>query len=170
MVLDSPAFARQLREWLKTLRKKNASVIFATQSLADIESSRIAPAIIESCPTRIFLPNDRAVEPQISAIYTRFGLNDRQIEILARATPKRDYYCQSARGNRLFDLGLGEVALAFAATSSKTDQLRIAELVEAHGAGGFAAAWLHARGLDWAADMLPPPDPIPPAPMGQSKE
>ncbi len=170
LVLDSPAFARQLREWLKTLRKKNASVIFATQSLADIESSRIAPAIIESCPTRIFLPNDRAVEPQISAIYTRFGLNDRQIEILARATPKRDYYCQSARGNRLFDLGLGEVALAFAATSSKTDQLRIAELVEAHGAGGFAAAWLHARGLDWAADMLPPPDPIPPAPMGQSKE
>jgi type IV secretion/conjugal transfer VirB4 family ATPase len=154
LVLDSPAFARQLREWLKTLRKKNASVIFATQSLADIESSSIAPAIIESCPTRIFLPNDRAVEPQISAIYARFGLNDRQIEILARATPKRDYYCQSAKGNRLFDLGLGEVALAFAATSSKTDQLRIAELVEVHGADGFAAAWLHARGLDWAADLL----------------
>src|SRR3546814_10787382 len=48
LILDSPAFAAQLREWLKTLRKKNASVIFATQSLADIESSSIAPAIIES--------------------------------------------------------------------------------------------------------------------------
>src|SRR3546814_7160191 len=45
LVLDSPAFAAQLREWLKTLRKKNASVIFATQSLADIETSAIAPAI-----------------------------------------------------------------------------------------------------------------------------
>ena len=53
------------------------------------------------------------------AICRRFGLNDRQIEILARATPKRDYYCQSRRGNRLFELGLGEVALAFAAVSSK---------------------------------------------------
>src|SRR3546814_6123138 len=67
LVLDSPLFAAQLREWLKTLRKKNASVVFATQSLADIETSAIAPAIIESCPTRIFLPNDRALEPQILA-------------------------------------------------------------------------------------------------------
>ena len=47
------------------------------------------------------------------AVYRRFGLNDRQIEILSRATPKRDYYCQSRRGNRLFELGLGDVALAF---------------------------------------------------------
>lgn len=155
LVLDSPAFASQLREWLKTLRKKNASVVFATQSLADIETSTIAPAIVESCPTRIFLPNARAFEPQIAAIYRRFGLNDRQIEILARATPKRDYYCQSRCGNRLFDLGLGEVALAYAAASSRTDQRRIAELIEAHGRAGFAAAWLRARGLDWAADLLP---------------
>jgi type IV secretion system protein VirB4 len=156
LVLDSPAFAQQLREWLKTLRKKNASVIFATQSLADIETSAIAPAIVESCPTRIFLPNERAIEPQITAVYRRFGLNDRQIEILSRATPKRDYYCQSRRGNRLFDLGLGDVALAFAAASSKTDQALIAELTGQHGRAGFAAAWLRARGLAWAADLLKP--------------
>jgi type IV secretion system protein VirB4 len=159
LVLDSPAFAAQLREWLKTLRKKNASVIFATQSLADIETSAIAPAIIESCPTRIFLPNERAAEPQIARVYERFGLNDRQIEILSRATPKRDYYCQSRRGNRLFELGLGDVALAFSAASSKTDQIRIAELFAAHGREGFAAAWLQNRSLEWAAELLPPPPP-----------
>ncbi|MBK6708543.1 MAG: conjugal transfer protein TrbE [Sphingomonadales bacterium] len=159
LVLDSPAFAAQLREWLKTLRKKNASVIFATQSLADIETSAIAPAIIESCPTRIFLPNERAAEPQIARVYERFGLNDRQIEILSRATPKRDYYCQSRRGNRLFELGLGDVALAFSAASSKSDQIRIAELVAAHGREGFAAAWLQNRSLAWAAELLPPPPP-----------
>jgi type IV secretion/conjugal transfer VirB4 family ATPase len=102
LALDDPTFGAQLREWLKTLRKKNASVVFATQSLADIENSAIAPAIIESCPTRLFLPNERAIEPQITTIYRRFGLNDRQIEIHARAIPKRDYYCQSRRGNRLF--------------------------------------------------------------------
>ena len=156
LALDDPGFAGQLREWLKTLRKKNASVIFATQSLADIDGSSIAPAIIESCPTRLFLPNERALEPQIAAIYRRFGLNDRQIEILSRATPKRDYYCQSRRGNRLFELGLSEVALAFAAASSKTDQATIAALFAAHGRDGFAAAWLRRKGLDWAADMLTP--------------
>ncbi|MGL3822770.1 conjugal transfer protein TrbE [Sphingopyxis sp. R3-92] len=154
LVLDSPAFAAQLREWLKTLRKKNASVVFATQSLADIEASPIAPAIIESCPTRIFLPNERAAEPQIARVYERFGLNDRQIEILSRATPKRDYYCQSRRGNRLFDLGLGSIALAFAAASSKSDQIRIGELFFEHGGTGFAAAWLRHRHLDWAADLI----------------
>ena len=154
LVLDEFSFGAQLREWLKTLRKKNASVVFATQSLADIERSPIAPAIIESCLTRLFLPNDRAIEPQIAAIYRRFGLNDRQIEILARATPKRDYYCQSRRGNRLFELGLGEVALAFTATSSKTDQAAIAAVLAEHGRDGFAAAWLRHKGLDWAADLL----------------
>jgi type IV secretion system protein TrbE len=156
LALDDPTFGAQLREWLKTLRKKNASVVFATQSLADIETSAIAAAIIESCPTRLFLPNERAIEPQITSIYRRFGLNDRQIEILARATPKRDYYCQSRRGNRLFELGLGEVALAFTAASSKTDQAAIADVLASHGRAGFAAGWLRHRGLDWAVELLEP--------------
>jgi type IV secretion system protein VirB4 len=155
LALDDDGFAGQLREWLKTLRKKNASVIFATQSLSDIDNSAIAPAIIESCPTRLLLPNERAIEPQITAIYRRFGLNDRQIEILARATPKRDYYCQSRRGNRLFELGLSEIGLALCAASSKTDQTLIASVVAEHGRDGFLAAWLRARNIGWAADLIP---------------
>ena len=155
LALDDEGFAGQLREWLKTLRKKNTSVIFATQSLSDIDGSAIAPAIIESCPTRLLLPNERAIEPQITAIYRRFGLNDRQIEILARATPKRDYYCQSRRGNRLFELGLSEVGLALCATSSKSDQARITDILAEHGRDGFLVAWLQARGVGWATDLIP---------------
>src|SRR5271154_1425253 len=155
LALDDKEFAGQLREWLKTLRKKNASVIFATQSLADIDGSAIAPAIIESCPTRVMLPNDRAIEPQIMAIYRRFGLNDRQIEILARATPKRDYYCQSRRGNRLFELGLGEVALAFTAASAKTDQALIEQVLAELGRDNFVPGWLKARDVAWANDLIP---------------
>ncbi|WP_234190219.1 conjugal transfer protein TrbE [Shinella sp. NM-101] len=172
LALDDEGFAGQLREWLKTLRKKNASVIFATQSLSDIGGSAIAPAIIESCHTRLLLPNERAIEPQITEIYRRFGLNDRQIEILARAVPKRDYYCQSRRGNRLFELGLSDVALALCAASSRTDQAAIARIVAEHGADGFLDAWLRHRGVGWAADLvgnltnvaaLPAPDPDAPA-------
>ena len=100
--LDNPLFAARIREWLKVLRKKNVAVIFATQSLADISNSSIAPAIIESCPQRILLPNDRAVEPQSRAAYAAFGLNEAQITLVAQATPKRQYYLQSARCNRLF--------------------------------------------------------------------
>ncbi len=43
LFLDSPLFAARIREWLKTLRKKNVAVVFATQSLADVADSAIAP-------------------------------------------------------------------------------------------------------------------------------
>ncbi|MFT9089935.1 MAG: conjugal transfer protein TrbE [Gluconacetobacter sp.] len=154
LVLDDGDFAGQLREWLKTLRKKNASVVFATQSLSDIANSRIAPTVVESCPTRIFLPNERAIEPQIGAIYRDFGLNDRQIAIIARAASKREYYCQTQRGNRLFELGLGPVALALCAASGKDDHKLIDAVLAEHGRDGFLPAWFAAKGVQWAADLL----------------
>ncbi len=155
LFLDEPAFAARIRQWLKTLRKKNVSVIFATQSLADIKDSSIAPAIIESCASRIFLPNPQATEPQIRTIYAGFGLNSRQIEIVATAVPKRDYYYQSRLGNRLFDLDLGPATLAFAGASTPQDQRDIDRILLDAGVPGFAGAWLRHRGLDWAADLLP---------------
>ncbi|MBI1340808.1 conjugal transfer protein TrbE, partial [bacterium] len=81
----------------------------------------------------------------------------------ARSLPKRDYYCQSRRGNRLFALGLSEVALVFTAASSKADHAAIDETLSAHGRDGFAAAWLERRGLDWAVELLGPSDGVPPA-------
>ncbi len=160
--LDNPIFAARIREWLKVLRKKNVSVIFATQSLADIADSSIAPAIIESCPQRIFLANDRAIEPQGRAAYERFGLNERQIELVARATPKRQYYLQSRRGNRLFELALGPIALALCGASDPETQSLIDRLLAEGDPDGFAAAFLEARGLAWAAALLPD-FPTPPA-------
>ncbi len=69
--------------------------------------------------------------------------------------PKRDYYCQSRRGNRLFELGLSEVALALCAASSKTDQAAIARILDSEGRDGFLAAWLRHSGVAWAADLIP---------------
>ena len=74
------------------------------------------------------------------------------------ATPKRDYYCQSRRGNRLFELGLSEVALAFSAASSKSDQAAITAIFNNVGRENFAQAWLRHKGLDWAADLIANPD------------
>jgi type IV secretory pathway VirB4 component len=167
--LDDALFAARIREWLKTLRKKNVAVVFATQSLADIERSTIAPALIESCPTRIFLPNDRALEPQAKGVYERFGLNARQIEILGTAAPKRDYYAQTARGNRLFELGLGPVALALCGTSTPDDHKIIDRCLAAGDKAGFAARFLEAKGLGWAAELIARRQ-EPKAPAAVSKE
>jgi len=153
--LDNPLFAARIREWLKVLRKRNVSVVFATQSLADIADSSIAPAIIESCPQRIFLANDRAIEPQSRSAYERFGLNERQIELIARATPKRHYYLQSRAGNRLFELAMGPIALALCGASDPDAQNLIDRLLDENGLDDFTDAFLRARGLDWAAALLP---------------
>ncbi len=152
LFLDNPIFAARIREWLKTLRKKNVAVVFATQSLADIANSSIAPAIIESCPTRIFLPNERALEPQQRETYERFGLNPRQVEIIAGATPKRDYYFQSPLGARVFELGLGPVALSLCGSAAPADQKLMDEIMTR--GGDFAPQFLTAKNLNWAADLL----------------
>ncbi|WP_029907441.1 conjugal transfer protein TrbE [Caulobacter sp. UNC358MFTsu5.1] len=161
--LDTPLFAARIREWLKDLRKRNVAVVFATQSLADIVDSAIMPAIVDSCPQRIFLPNDRAIEPLSAKAYAGLGLNERQIELIARATPKRHYYLQSRLGNRLFELGLGPVALALCAASEPSVQALIDQVLAQHGEAEFAAAFLTVRGLPWAAaliaDFVPPQTP-----------
>jgi type IV secretion system protein TrbE len=154
LFLDTPLFAARLKDWLKTLRKKNVAVVFATQSLGDIAAASIAPTLTESCPTRIFLPNARASEPQTSETYQRFGLNARQIELIARATPKRDYYLQSPAGCRLFDLGLGPVARAFCGAASPDDQAILDRVLAETEGEGLAATWLCEQGLGWAADLL----------------
>lgn len=154
LFLDDPMFATRIREWLKTLRKKNVSVVFATQSLADIAGSSIAPALIESCPTRIFLPNERAQEPQTKEAYERFGLNSRQIELIAQATPKRDYYYQSPLGCRLFELGLGQIALAICGASSPTHQEIMDRISAETEPQDFAECWLIEQDLPWAAEIL----------------
>jgi len=56
----------------------------------------------------------------------------------------------------LFELGLGDIALAFTAASAKTDQTAIARILAEHGREYFAAGWLRHKGLDWAADLLTP--------------
>lgn len=151
---DNPVFAAKIREWLKVLRKSNTQVIFATQNLTDITASAIASALIESCPTRIFLPNDKATEENTAKIYKTFGLNDRQIQTLALSTPKRHYYYQSPMGNRLFELGLGPVSLAYCAATSKEDQNAIKRIIRESGKDHFNIEWLNYKGLSWATEFF----------------
>ncbi|MBY0565981.1 MAG: conjugal transfer protein TrbE [Hyphomonadaceae bacterium] len=152
--LRDEAFAGQIQAWLKTLRKKNVAVVFATQELADVEQSAIAATIFEACPTRIYLPNDRAREPRTRAFYEGLGLNQRQIAIITEAAPKRDYYVQTRAGARLLDLALGPAALAFLGASTPQDQAAIdAVIAEGHSCP-FSEAWLQRRGLSRAAEAI----------------
>ncbi|HHV68019.1 MAG TPA: VirB4 family type IV secretion/conjugal transfer ATPase [Ochrobactrum intermedium] len=154
LMLGHPVFRDKIREWLKVLRKANCAVVLATQSISDAERSGIIDVLKESCPTKVCLPNGAAREPGTREFYERIGFNTRQIEIVATAIPKRDYYIVSPEGRRLFDMALGPVALSFVGASGKEDLKRIGALHLEHGAS-WPLHWLQQRGIAHADTLFP---------------
>jgi type IV secretion system protein VirB4 len=153
IMLGHPVFREKIREWLKVLRKANCAVVLATQSLSDAVRSGILDVLLESCPTKILLPNEEADKggsggvPGPLDLYRLIGLNDTEIGLLKGAVKKRHYYYTSAEGKRLFELGLGPVALAFTAVSSREDVSRVRALIQSHGRS-WTRAWLAERRLN----------------------
>ncbi len=112
LFLQHPLFEGRIRSWLKTLRKRSVYVLFATQEVADAANSSIMPTILSACHSKIYLPDEEATTRGMAELYRKFGLGDRELEILATAQGKRDYYYTSPHGRRLFSLPLGGVTLA----------------------------------------------------------
>lgn len=120
--------AEKIAEWLKVLRKQNATVIFATQSIEDIENSSIASAVKSACMTKIFLPDvEGGTNPEL---YTRYALSQKTITEIQTSTPKRDYLYTSEYGVRKFQLMLDGVQLAYVGASRAEDLSKISELAE----------------------------------------
>ena len=153
LMLGHPVFRDKIREWLKVLRKANCAVVLATQSISDAERSGIIDVLKESCPTKICLPNGAAREPGTREFYERIGFNERQIEIVATAIPKREYYVVSPEGRRLFNMALGPVALSFVGATGKEDLKRIRMLHSEHGAA-WPCPWLQQRGIAHAETLF----------------
>jgi len=152
-MLDHPVFAKKIREWLKTLRKVNVYVLFATQELADALASPITHTILSQTPTKIFLADPSAAARETADIYRHFGLSDAEIALLAAGTKKRDYYFRSEKGRRPFRLDLGPVALSFVGMSSPADQLFLDSVAHLR-SQEVAECILRHRGLEWAADAI----------------
>jgi len=77
--LDDEVFAARIRDWLKTLRKRNALVGFATQSARDALESRISTALVEQTATMVFMPNSRA-RPEDYC--DGFGLTEHELALI----------------------------------------------------------------------------------------
>ena len=147
LVLGHAAFRDKLREWFKVLRKANCAVVLATQSLSDASRSGIFDVLLESCPTKILLPNPVAKTPVASDFYRSIGLNDRELSVISEeAQPKRHYYVISPEGKRLFELDLGPLAMSLCGASGKSDLSRIQELFRENGEQ-WVENWLSERGV-----------------------
>jgi type IV secretion system protein VirB4 len=94
--LDDPMFSGRIRNWMKTLRKRNAIVGFATQSASDALESSISTAIVEQTATAIFMPNAKAREED----YCKgFGLTAHEFEFV-RSLPSDSRCFLVRQGNR----------------------------------------------------------------------
>ena len=145
IVLGHETFRDKLREWLKTLRKMNCSVVLSTQSIADASNTSIFDSINESCPTKIYLPNSSAKDESSTKLYQKLGLNEREIDLISRATPKKEYYFRNPEGRRLFNLQLGPLAMALAGATGKNDLAQIRNLQKHHGKD-WLNYWLSEQG------------------------
>jgi len=94
--LDDPMFAARIRNWMKTLRKRNAMIGFATQSAADALDSSIASAIVEQTATAIFMPNTKAREEHYC---TGFGLSAQELDYI-RSLPAHSHCFLVRQANR----------------------------------------------------------------------
>ena len=123
---------------------------FATQNIDKVLKSPIGSTLIQATATKLLLPNPEAETQMVAPLYRSIGLNDTQIQNLALARPKRDYYVMSSEGLRMFDLGLGAVTLAFVGVAGKEQADQIRALKREHGAE-WVPHWLALRGVrqDW---------------------
>lgn len=99
-------FREKIIEWIKTVRKFNVAIVFATQELHDLfEYSELRSALMTNCATKIFLPNRKAASIGTCEQYLAMGLNAKQIRLISQAF-KGDYFYFSELGNRKFSLDL----------------------------------------------------------------
>jgi len=77
--LDDEVFVRKIKDWEKTIRKRNGLVGFATQSAQDALESKIASAVIEQSASQIFMANPKA---QASDYIDGFGLTQHEFELI----------------------------------------------------------------------------------------
>ena len=123
-----PLWIDRIRSWLKEGRKLNVAVLMATQSVADAARSELTEDLLESCPTKLFLPNPEAETRAARQHYDALGLDPAQVGLVARIAPKRELYLVQPDGKRVISLPMGPAALSILGRTGADDSARALRL------------------------------------------
>lgn len=121
-MLKEPKFEMKIMDWLKTLRKKNAFLIMATQSLDELANADIFASIIDNIPNKIFLANFSA-DAHWDLYVKKFGLNPEQVMRIKNAQPKRNYYIVTQRMSRMVEVSFKPEILACLRSDAKAQSI-----------------------------------------------
>lgn len=133
LMLQDEHFASELIKWFKTLRKYNVIVILATQSLSDLQSSPHFLNLLECAKTRIYLANYDANTQASQETYKQMGLSDDEINDIANAVPKKDYYFVKNDQRIMFNLQLSQEELNLLSFAGDHQAPLIDELYQSFG-------------------------------------
>ena len=100
----------------------------ATQFAKDTLDTGLSDALLQSCKTRIFLPNEEAKGTKIAAKYRELGLSDAQIDLLTTLKAKQDYYVIKPEGRRIIDFCIGDKALKILGATDVEDSQKFKTL------------------------------------------
>lgn len=130
-VLDDPAFAAFARDGLKTWRKRNGVLIFATQSPSDVLASPIASAVLEQCATFLFLPNPQG---QARDYVEGFGLTPAEFDLVRRGLKPRQVLIRQGPVSAIAEFDLGQADEVLPLLSGRAASVRQLErLIADHG-------------------------------------
>jgi type IV secretion system protein VirB4 len=152
---DDPAMLSDTRADVKTGRVNNTYNVYLTQEVSDVAANpQLMSALLTNCKTHIYLPNPDATIPALAAQYAAFGLTPTEIELLAKATPKKHYFYRSPLGRRWFSLPIGPAALSFIGGSDPDDHRAMDAIVRDRAPQDYALALLERRGVTWAIEAI----------------
>ncbi|OOG75093.1 transporter [Sinorhizobium sp. A49] len=138
--LADEAFRDLAQNKLKTIRKQNGLMLFATQSPRDAINSPIAHTIIEQCPTQVFMPNARG---SYADYVDGFKLTEREFELISRSlsNESRRFIVKQGHNSVVAELNLAGFDDELAVLSGRTANVELADRIRAQ-VGDEPAAWL----------------------------
>lgn len=148
--LDDPVFAQRIRDWLKTLRKRNALVGFATQSARDALDSSIGPALVEQTATMLFMPNARA---RAEDYCEGFGLTGHELEVI-RTLPahSRAFLIRQSDASVVVRLDLAGMPEVLTVLSGRESTVRRLDGLRARHGDAPQGWYPHLTGAAWPGD------------------
>ncbi len=128
--LQDESFLDLAQNKLKTIRKQNGLMLFATQSPRDAINSPIAHTIIEQCPTQVFLPNSRGDQDDY---VSGFKLTEREFDLVARelSAESRRFIVKQGHNSVVAELNLNGFGDELAILSGRTANVELAEAIRA---------------------------------------
>lgn len=138
--LGDPGFTSFAQDGLKTYRKRNAMMLFGTQSPVDALGSSISHTIIEQCSTKILLPNPAAKREQY---IDGLGLTETEFNLIKTelSAESRRFLIKQGHNSVVAELDLNGLDDELAILSGRASTVELLDRLRAE-VGDDPANWL----------------------------